>query len=127
MQIFIQGRRVKYFSLVKISERNSIRMYLRDSEICFRTIRNRFGQIRNTFCILFDENRSKINLVYSTFVQTKFLIRLNPRSEWFGLKWDDLDWFSKIFSPNEIQNVFRICSERISIRNFYQGCFIQDD
>ena len=54
----------KKFTLVilaKVSDWNSFRVNQNYSDICIRTNANHSATIRKTFCILFDEKRSKIN------------------------------------------------------------------
>ena len=57
-----------------------IRVIPRNFGICFRTLPSHSQPIRKTFCISFDEKRPKINPNES---EIKFLIRINPSSDWF--------------------------------------------
>ena len=86
---------------MKVSERNSIRTNSSHSEIWFWTIRNHSELMRQTFRILFNENRSKINSTWSDlfpfnpyhqyeWIRTKFLIRVNTNQSELGLIWSEL-------------------------------------
>ena len=79
----------------------SIRTIPIHSDICIRANSNHSEPIRKTFCISFDEKtvKNKSDLIRFNRMQlsegirtntklsfqTEFSIRINPRSEWFGL------------------------------------------
>ena len=77
------------------------------SVTCNQANANHFERIRKTFCISFDEKRSKIDLTYSEstirrnpnqsdqselgFIQTVFSIRINTNESEVGIIWINSD------------------------------------